>query len=466
MRALVVYLLFAFIGAYPSSLAAQSADWQQYADASEAGFSIEGLTEAHRYADSVRSAAVMVVHRGRVVAAWGDVNRELGLHSIRKSLVSGLYGIAVSQGKIDLDATLGDLGIDDRQPLTPAEKSAKVRDIISARSGVYLPAAYAASDQDADRPARGAFAPGTHFFYNNWDFNIAGVIYEKRTGEKLYESFYKRIAQPIGMQDFTPADGFEVLEPSGSQHPAHTFRMSTRDLARFGQLYLQKGKWNGKQVIPEAWIAESTKSRSEVGPAGQGYAYMWWTYPRNPAAPRWPLMSRSDVYQARGTGGQVMYVIPAEEMVIVLRGDTDNGRNVGGAASWSIAERIMQAKKSDAAASPRLVAVSPIPFKSQAPARPEPKYVTLSRGELMKFVGEYVMEADSIARVTMLDGRLFAYLPGEGEAELFAVGPNEFTLRVLRGVNAKFEMNQSGSVSGLTVQLGPRTYRGAKRSGS
>ncbi len=296
IRAVLKKFLVGLVMLGPISSGAQSPAWMQYADPAEAGFSAEGLAAAHRYADSVRSAAVMVIHRGRVVAAWGDINRELGLHSVRKSLVSGLYGIAVNEGKIDLDATLGDLGIDERVPLTPTEKSAKVRDIISARSGVYLPAAYAGSDQDADRPARGSHAPGTHFFYNNWDFNIAGVIYEKRTGERLYESFSRRIAQPIGMEDFSPEDGLEVLEPSGSKYPAHTFRMSTRDLARFGQLYLQKGKWNGRQVIPEEWIRESTTARSEVGPAGQGYAYMWWTYPANPAAPRWPLMSRHDVY--------------------------------------------------------------------------------------------------------------------------------------------------------------------------
>ena len=113
--------------------------------------------------------------------------------------------------------------------------------MISARSGVYLPAAYGAS-QEKGRPARGSHSPGTHWFYNNWDFNIAGVVYERATGEDLYESFDRRLAKPLGMEDWNPADGFRVYEPTKSRHPAHTFRISTRDLARFGQLYLQEGK--------------------------------------------------------------------------------------------------------------------------------------------------------------------------------------------------------------------------------
>ena len=437
-------------------------EWLQYADPAEAGFSVSELDAARRYADSVRSGAVMVLHRGRVVAAWGDVRRKFGLHSVRKSLVSALYGTGVSEGRIDLDATLAQLGIDDRMPLTPTEQAAKIRDIIAARSGVYLPAAYAGSDQDADRPPRGSHPPGTFWFYNNWDFNIAGVIYEKLTGEKLYESFNRRIAQQIGMQDYQVTDGLEVLEPSGSMHPAHTFRMSTRDLARFGQLYLQRGNWNGKQIVPASWIQQSTTAISETGPGGQGYGFMWWVYPADSAAKRYPSISRHALYQARGTGGQVMYVIPDADLVIVLRGDTDNNRNVGGGASWTIAERIVVAKKTDPSSKPRLVALSSLPFQSQAPAPPEPSFVKLSRAQLEQFVGEYTIGADAIARVTMYDGRLFMYFPGQGEAELFATGTTEFTIRVINGVFVKFTSDPAGRVSGVEATLGRQTMSGPR----
>ena len=86
----------------------------------------------------------MVVRGGTVVAAWGDVSRKLEIHSVRKSLVSTLFGIAANRNEISLDKTLGQLGITDLTPLTATEQGSRVRDLLQRRSeGVYLPAAYA-----------------------------------------------------------------------------------------------------------------------------------------------------------------------------------------------------------------------------------------------------------------------------------------------------------------------------------
>ena len=117
---------------------------------------------------------------------------------------------------------------------------------------------------------------GTHWFYNN-GINVAGVVYERATKEDLYTSFERRLAEPLGMEDWDPDDGFRVYEPTKSLHPAHTFRMSTRDLARFGQLYLQEGRWSGRQLFPVDWVEESTRPHTDDGD-GTGYGYMWWTY--------------------------------------------------------------------------------------------------------------------------------------------------------------------------------------------
>lgn len=307
-------LLFAAAAGRSTMVVAQGTPWRQYASPEAAGFSSAQLAAVGRSADSLLSGALMVVFRGHVLAAWGDVARKFQLHSVRKSLVSALYGTAVAEGKINLDATLADLGIDDTTPLTAVEKTARVRDIIAARSAVYLPAAYAPADQDEERPSRGSFAPGAHWFYNNWDFNVAGVIYERATRESLYEALLRRMAQPIGMEDFDPSDGFLAYEPSLSRHPAHTFRMSTRDLARLGLLYLQQGRWGDRQVVPATWVKESTTPHSDLG-NGAGYGYMWWTYARTPSS-RFPAVNRySGLFQARGTGGQAMFVISEAELV-------------------------------------------------------------------------------------------------------------------------------------------------------
>jgi CubicO group peptidase (beta-lactamase class C family) len=441
---------------------ASSGAWQQYAIAEDAGFTASALERARHYADSVKSGAVMAVYRGRVLAAWGDVARELELHSVRKSLVSALYGAGVAEGRIDLDRTLGELGIEDRVPLSEQERRARLRDIIAARSGVYLPAAYADAEQDRERPARGSHAPGTHFFYNNWDYNVAGVIYEKLMDEDLYEGFQRRIAQPLGMEDFAPSDGFLVYEPSQSDHPAHTFRMSTRDLARFGQLYLQRGKWEGRTVLPAEWIAESTRPKSDFG-NGTGYAWMWWTYAAGSLGPRYPNLNQHDVFSASGTGGQFVLVVPAAELVVVHRGDTDNGRQVSGRDAWTIAELILSARAGQPAASPRIGPLDPVALATQAPAKPRPTVLEIDRALMSEYAGEYEVGPQTMARVFIHNGHLFMNFPGRGEAELLALTTSEFTIAPVAGVHIRFERNAEGRVTHFDATIGPQRLRGTRR---
>lgn len=169
------------------------------------GWSSAKLALAQDYAKRIGSAAVMVIDDGIVVAAWGDMTHKYFCHSMRKSLMSTLYGVYVADGKIDLGATLEELGIDDKMPLTEVEKTATVQDLLSARSGVYIEAAGEAPSMKAMRPPRGSHAPGTFWYYNNWDFNALGTIYDQLSSEKnIYTAFDKRIAGPIGMQDYDP----------------------------------------------------------------------------------------------------------------------------------------------------------------------------------------------------------------------------------------------------------------------
>jgi CubicO group peptidase (beta-lactamase class C family) len=110
-------------------------------------------------------------------------------------------GIAVSDGEVQLDDTMARLGIDDVPPsLSQAEQQATVRDLLEARSGIYHPANYETNEMVTRRPARGSHPPGTFWFYNNWDFNALGAIYEHATGTSVFGGFAWQIARPIGMQ--------------------------------------------------------------------------------------------------------------------------------------------------------------------------------------------------------------------------------------------------------------------------
>jgi CubicO group peptidase (beta-lactamase class C family) len=300
-------ILFSVLAFAPTGNACAQA-WQSI-DPQSAGWSVEKLKAAQEYAANLKPTAIMVVQDGKVIAGWGDVSRKVNVASVRKSLLSALYGIAVSEGRIDLGSPLADLGIDDKPPaLTAGEKRATVRDLLMARSGIYHPAAYETGDMRRNRPERGSHAPGTFWFYNNWDFNALGTIYRQQTGEDIFQSFAYRIAAPIGMEDFAARDG-EYVSERHSIHPAYPFRLSARDAARFGQLFLDGGRWNGRQVIPASWVKESTTAYSSTDRGSMGYGYLWWTLSPDVFGPGAVLAS--------GYRGQAVAIVPSKRLVVV-----------------------------------------------------------------------------------------------------------------------------------------------------
>lgn len=321
MRLLPLLVLATISTGVPAEVQAQpsfpGSDWTVATDPDELGWSSERLRAAKRYSDSIGSAAVMIIQRGIVVHQWGDVTRPMDVFSVRKSLLSALIGVAVGRGQIDTSSTLEHLGIDDEPPsLTAAEKTARVVDLLTSRSGVYHPAAYETPAMERERPARGSHTPGTFFYYNNWDFNALGSIYESAAGSSVFDAFEREVASRIGMQDLRPEHMKYVADPK-SRHRAYTFQMSARDLARFGLLYLHNGSWNGDEIVPADWVQWSTSALADQGVRG-GYGAMWWvaTDPSDPI-----INVPVGTFSARGTGEQNVFVLRDLDLVIVHRGE-------------------------------------------------------------------------------------------------------------------------------------------------
>lgn len=290
--------------------------WQYVHDPRAWGWSTEKLEEAKVYSQSIGSAAVMIIENGLVVSEWGEVDENMHIFSIRKSLLNALYGIYVDRGKIQIHQTLADLGVDDKNPvLTGKEKRARIVDLLMSKSGVYHTAAYETPGMQKNRPKRESHEPGTHWYYNNWDFNALNTIFEKQTQLFLFETFEKEIARPLGMEDFR-LENTETIREEVSVHPATVFRMSARDLARFGLLYLYDGVWQGKRILSKSWIKESTTPHSDLGMFG-GYGYLWWVALKGE---HFPFIKLPDgTFSARGTGEQNLLVIPSLNLVIVHR---------------------------------------------------------------------------------------------------------------------------------------------------
>jgi len=330
-----------FISGAPAQFPA--ADWERLTEleAKTAGWSREKLQAARDHAATLKTEAVVIVTQGKILDSWGAVDAKFNVHSIRKSFLSAICGIQAQAGRLDLDATMARLGVDDNAPsLTEVEKTATVRQLLQARSGIYHPALYETASMKARRPQRHSHAPGAFWYYNNWDFNALGTIYEKECGAGIHADFERLIARRIGMQDYQVSDGSYVTG-ADSIHRAYPFRMTARDMARFGLLFLRGGKWNDEQIIPAAWVKESTASWSDAGASG-GYGYLWWIERGGIHLPGVTLPPGS--YSARGAGGHYILNIPAMGLVIVHRVNTDiKGRSVTSAEFGELMRRILDA---------------------------------------------------------------------------------------------------------------------------
>ena len=264
----------------------------------------------HYVIDSLNTTGLLIIKSGKIAFEYGDTKEISYLASARKSVLSMMYGKYVSDGTINLNTTLEELGINDLNSLNENEKQATIDQIINARSGVYLPAANAGSG--ANMPKRGEFKPGEHFYYNNWDFNVAGTIFEQKTGKNIYKAFEEEFAIQLGFQDFKLANQKKYGNGKLSIHPAYHFYFSTRDMARLGYLMLRNGNWKGKQIIPESWINKTTTMVSKTGGYSifSGYSYMWWLYIDS------DFELLEGAYTAAGAYGQYITIIPKLDMVI------------------------------------------------------------------------------------------------------------------------------------------------------
>lgn len=307
----------------------------KYSEPESKGFSSSKLDTLKKHLENSGASSMMILVDGEVIFDWGSTSKKHLIHSIRKALLNSIFGIAVDQGKIDTSITLRELDIQDIEPiLSENELNARVADLLRSRSGIYHNAAAVTEGMLSNMPERNQYKPGEHYYYNNWDFNVLGAILEQQTGISIYELFYEEIAIPLGMNEYKgeyclidgesedeeipETDGVYQFEKSKSKYPAYHFRMSARDLALYGQLYLDRGDWNGKQIISEEWIETSAKPYSLYDPE-RGFAYgMLWNV---------ILPNEGEKYTSlfhTGLGIHLLGIYPNLNMVIVHRVDTEN----------------------------------------------------------------------------------------------------------------------------------------------
>ena len=432
----------------PVTVSAQATDarypgdtWVRYANVEEAGFDPAKLEAARKTWEGMPSSAFLVIADGAVVASWGDVGRRFMCHSVRKSFLSGLYGIYWDRGEIDLNKTLADLGIDDwPEPLLESERQARILDLLKARSGVFHPAAYAGR---TDSRPRGSEGPGRYFAYNNWDFNTSAYILMQETGADVFEDFDEYFARPLQMEDWRVSDGYYHYELDKSRYPAYPFRLSARDAARFGLLYARYGMWDEDRILSEHWVNRSSALYS-IDTDIMGYGFYWWILLQ-------PPFLDHGMYGAMGVGNQFIAVLPKSDMVIVNRANTYEGESTPTPELLDLIEEVLEARTGVPAEDPML---APLDVPG------DPRITHVPEDQLREFLGEWPypparsgLEPEVTVRVTLGDGHLVVHHPFQGTFKIYLQPDGSFHQEdaLLRLVPVR---NDDGSLAGLIEEGG------------
>jgi len=362
-------------------------NWEKYTQIEQAGFSKEKLAIAKTYYDSLNSSAFLIIQNGKVVADWGDINRRFILHSTRKGILNSLYGIYSENGTIDLNKTIGEIGITDKDSLSELEKSATIMHLLKVRSGIYHKAAGEPSWVDDYRPERYSVKPDSLWFYNNWDFNVLGTIFEQLTKTSIYESLYNDIALALGMQDYRIMDGKYYYELEYSNHPAYHLKMSARDLARYGQLFLQQGLWDDSQLFSKNWVINSTYPTSKHGGGdkiGRWYGWLWGVS---------EYYSDYKMFFASGIGGQIVAVFPNDGLIIVNLSNTYQKDKITSKETIKLFDLVLASKITNPKENPDLLALE---TSSRIP-----KNLYSLKLDNSKYVGEFAIDDNSVSIIEL-----------------------------------------------------------------
>lgn len=264
----------------------------------------------------------MILRHGHVVSeGWWhpySSNHPHMLFSLSKSFTSTAIGFAVGEGLLSVEDTVIDF--------FPEDRPEKVSDFLAAMKVKHLLSMSTGHAEDTTGRVCGGndenwvktflsleieYEPGTHFVYNTAATYMLSAIIQKLTGQTLLSYLKPRLFDPLGIENAT----WEVC-PRGINTGGFGLSIKTEDIAKFGQLYLQKGMWNGSQIISNSWIEEATTSHISNGDDplsdwAQGYCYQFWR-------------CRNNVYRGDGAFGQYCIVMPEQDAVIAITSGLNN----------------------------------------------------------------------------------------------------------------------------------------------
>ena len=287
------------------------------------GISSQAICDFVAAADKVNTLhSFMLVRHGHVIAeGWWKpeaADKPHVLNSLTKSFNSTAVGLAIEEGKFRLDdPVLKFFPADAPAEISDNLKAMKVRDLLTMTCGHDTePKSVGGAPSVRQFLAHPVpHQPGTHFQYNSMGSYTLSAIVTKTTGQTTLEFLRPRLFEPLGIEhpDWP-------ISPEGVSIGGGGLKLCTEDIAKFGQLYLQKGRWNGRQLVPEKWVEQATRkqvpndqeSHSKIGVDWQqGYGFQFWRCTHN-------------AFRGDGAAGQLCVVIPDKDVVIAITANTGN----------------------------------------------------------------------------------------------------------------------------------------------
>ncbi|MEV5071356.1 serine hydrolase [Microbacterium sp. LMI12-1-1.1] len=353
--------------------------------------SLDGIDHVH---------TLTVLRHGHVIAetTWAPYERDLptAMYSVSKSFTSIAVGLAIEEGRFAIDDRVVDL-IPDAAPERPSDRLAalRVRHLLTMTTG------HAAEPPLDDRDwavtalaADLAYEPGTHWLYNTPATYLLSLIIQTRTGERLREFLRPRLFDPLGFRD--PQ---WLQSPTGVDAGGFGLSIRPEELAVFGQLLLQRGEWQGRQLVPAEWIDQATArqvaNQSDNADWRQGYGFQFWR-------------CRHGAYRGDGAFGQYLVVLPEADAVVAITGGLPD-MQVTLDAVW---DELLPALDTEDAGS-----VEAVPTPIPAPGG------DLRDGEVRHRYDGPVRELRIAHGVIEIDGRELRCVPGVWSVSTFADDP-------------------------------------------
>ena len=293
----------------------------------------------HTTDDQIRAIIVTVGGRTRFEQYYGSSAQESrSAWSVTKSVMSTLIGQAVDEGKLRLDDRLSAMLPRYAAKMSPRVAAVTLRQLLTMTGGFPDTSTGFGVDEFLSSPDWVAFsishhedAPGKVFAYSDYGAHLLSPILEQATGQPALSYARSHLFDPLGiptrpaaqppaddahLADYEAAKFAWPVDPQGHALGAAHLKLRPQDMARFGQLFLQGGQWQGKQVVPANWVRQATSAQAGAAyqpwgdprTAPTNYGYLWWV----------TSVDGTPSFFAWGIGGQLVHVVPARNLVLVV----------------------------------------------------------------------------------------------------------------------------------------------------